>query len=130
MDYVLHMASGDRLRITGGGHPDRMPDILKDIEAGRWVTVYEWGIGTLSLVKGFKSDSEVRINGALVERIEVVWRWTGGRSSRRWTSSSTASRRRPRGWGTSPGSWTRAIPIRWRMTSAYPPPRSSPSWTG
>lgn len=87
MDYILHMASGDRLRIEDGGKPVFMPDFLKDIEAGRWTTVYRWhGTGTLSVSKGLQSVvTPVRINGALVERIEEVRRWAGGRSSRSWT---------------------------------------------
>lgn len=88
MKVVLHMASGDRLRIEDGGKPVFMPDFLKDIEAGRWTTVYRWhGTGTLSVSKGLQSVvTPVRINGALVEYIEEVReRWTRGRSSRSWT---------------------------------------------
>ena len=68
MKVVLHMVSGDDLRLTDGGS-HLMDDILGDIQQGRWVTVYRWIPGLLSLSDGLRTSPKVRINGALVEHI-------------------------------------------------------------
>lgn len=68
MDYILHMASGAKVRLIGGGPEDRVDDFLDRIKAGQWVSAYKWLSG-ISTTRVFRTDPTVHINGALVERI-------------------------------------------------------------
>ena len=68
MKVVLHMASGEKVRVFGGRPEDRVDDFLDRIKAGQWVSAYEWLTG-ISATRVFRDDQTVHINGALVERI-------------------------------------------------------------